>query len=633
MDGWNQTGDEDLHLSCPFSTIDPYMSVYLRPEDEIEIGQFRIMIKRDNLERAIHAGEIQVKSSGQTDIGLGNGEQQIKNEILESQTIADLPTSTPDPRLCHNSRTIETVIETPAASSRHQQPPINLSPIISSVAENAIKGKEDSQLWGSDPNNREIMSKLRSVAEPRARSSSSTRSTESKNGKESPTLIKTDTEAGQTVVNLYSESQDESSGSAVVPGEMINNFHADLQKTSPMPPGFSNGDTQNSTRDRGDLLLRAAAGSQERLSNQRPSSPVAEHSTYDHHVSNSNSPVQGISLSSLKPPRNASNKTPVRNGHKRKRDNDDSQGSMKSTIHVVIPTATHTSDSKSSSKKQKMKSTTPAQGVDGALAKRPKYNSTTPIADARLKSDTTQTTESSRESIDPSSSSLSTRSSSVNIGARILYASSTIVDKQTRLMSFLTKQKVKKASSIHECNFLCVGKGELKKTGNLVMAVVLGKPVITDEWVVQSVAQGELLDFDKFLARDAVREAEWGINLDQAIQRGKDGVKPLAGLSFYFSPTAKKELGRGYAELKDIATLAGAASVHGTLPKKSNNGLGLAAASVVIVAAENDRDLPTLGAGGWRCFSKDIVTVSVLRGGLNLESEEFLIGKGGMGGG
>lgn len=622
-DVWCQEGEERLNLPSSFSKIEPSVSVYLRPDDEIQIEQVRMKIKREDSKQAGLVGEIQVKSSGQTDIGSGNEEQQTNGEILESQITIDQLASTPNPQPSHHHRTIETVIETPAASSRHQQPPINLSPILSSIAENAIKGNEDSQFWGSDPNNREIMSRLKSVAEPRTRSSSPKRSAEPKNGDGNAALVETNIAAGENVIDLYSESQDQTTNFAIEPGKLTNNFQADLRQTSPIPLDVSKNDTQTSTRERGDLLLQAASGNQGRLSSQPPSSPEAKPSTYSPHVSNSAISVIDSRNTSQKSPTTVSITNSVHNELKRKRGANDSQDSTRNTIHVEIPMVVHAPDSKPVSKKQKKKPAAPAQGLNGSLAKRHKSNSTTPTAAARSKSTKSQDIESSRESIEPSSSTRSTRSSSLNFGAKILYASSTTVDKQSKLMSFLRKKKVKSVKSVNDCDFLCVGKGELKKTSNLVMAVVCGKQVINDDWVLQSAAEGELLDFDNFLARDAVREAEWGINLDQAIQRGKDGVKPLAGLAFYFSPAAKKELGKGYSELEGLAFLAGATSVQATLPKKSNNTPHFSTS--IVITAQNDRDLSTLTAGGWRCYSKDIMTLSILRGQLDADSDEFLI--------
>lgn len=603
--------------------IKPSASMYLRPDDEIEIEQVRMKITRDDLELRDHFNDIQVKSSGQIDVGSDSKEQHTWAESFEFSFPANPPISTPDQQLSLNQENIETVVETPAASSRHQQPSMKLSPILSSIAENAIKGNEDSESWGSDLSKGEILSQLKNVAEPYTRSPSPRGPIISKLDLEPPPAIQNSIQVSVDVVDLGSELQDEYSIFEVEPGRM-NDVHTDTRQSSPIPSDHPKNDTQNSTRERGDRLLQAAIGSQERLSNPPPSSPVAELSANGYESLKPTTDFPIIDSSGLESPNSTSNRSSLWNELKRKRDNDDSQGGRLKTVQVEIPMKEPASATKSVSKNRKRKLETPTQNFQETLTKKQKHNPTTPTPATKFKPAKSQKTQASRESIEPTSSSRSTRSSSINLGARVLFASSTTVDKQTKLMSFLGKQKIRKAKSVADCDFLCIGKGELKKTSNLVMAVVSGKQVISDDWVIQSAAEGELLETDSFLARDATREAEWGINLDQAIQRGKDGIKPLAGLSIHFSPAAKKELGKGYSELKDIAMLAGAASVQATLPRKSSQD-PFSSSSTIVITTHSDRDRPTLAAGGYRCYSKDIMTLSVLRGRLDAESDEFLI--------
>ena len=208
---------------------------------------------------------------------------------------------------------------------------------------------------------------------------------------------------------------------------------------------------------------------------------------------------------------------------------------------------------------------------------------------------------------------------------RVFFASSTSVSKTSKSMGFLKKQGIVNAKSVTDCDVLCIGNGDLKKTCNLVLAVMSGKQVINEDWVAQSFAKGELLDQNDFLARDPSKEAEWGTDLDEAIERGRQGVKPFLDFTLYFTSAAKKELGKGFSELKDIALHAGASSVQTTLPRKSDL---LDAPKTIIISAQNDGDLSGLEKGGWKTFKKDIVTLSALRGALDMDSDEFLVRNG-----
>ncbi|MCJ1346872.1 hypothetical protein MMC31_005091 [Peltigera leucophlebia] len=206
---------------------------------------------------------------------------------------------------------------------------------------------------------------------------------------------------------------------------------------------------------------------------------------------------------------------------------------------------------------------------------------------------------------------------------RVFFSSSTSIDRTSKRLTFLERNGVTKVNSVEECDILCVGKGELKKTGSLVLAVISGKEVITDDWISTSISKGELLDPRSFLAHDPTKEAEWKIDLSEAIERGRRGIKPFLNISCFFTSAAKKDLGKGFTDLKIIAIHAGAKSVQASIPRKPNQ-LG-DKSKTIIIAAQDDGELSALEEAGWRCFNKDIITLSVLRGTVDVESNEFLI--------
>ena len=238
-------------------------------------------------------------------------------------------------------------------------------------------------------------------------------------------------------------------------------------------------------------------------------------------------------------------------------------------------------------------------------------------------------------SVEPNSSMRSTRStaregpsnSSLSDAAiRIVFASSSTAGESKSFMKFLSSKGVKKVKSVHECTVLCVGK-ELKKTSKVILAVLLGKDIVTDSWVTDSVKGNDLLSIVPYLARDPKTEADWGISLEQAIYRGKKGLKALQDYTIHFTPSAKKELGKnGFDEVKEIVKCAGAKSVSSTLPKKSPEE----APSTIVVATPDGKELADLHKLGWRAYVKDIISLSVLRGKLDLESDEFLISEKGQ---
>ncbi len=252
-------------------------------------------------------------------------------------------------------------------------------------------------------------------------------------------------------------------------------------------------------------------------------------------------------------------------------------------------------------------------------------------AKGRTTSECQETPHSAGPSIEPSSSMRSTRStvredlSQLNVrddSIRILFSSSTAVSDSRAFMKFLSQQGIEKVQSVSQCTVLCVGKGELKKTSKLIMAIMLGKKVITDDWVTESARCNELQSIEKYLAQDSEREDEWGFNIRDAVGRGRQGLKILQDWAIIFTASAKKEVGKsGFSDLKEIATYAGAKSILATLPKKPPEELPF----TLVIGTVEDVDSPALGK--WKCYTRDIISLSVLRGSLEIDSEEFLVQK------
>ncbi|KAL9127013.1 MAG: hypothetical protein Q9217_004028 [Psora testacea] len=214
-------------------------------------------------------------------------------------------------------------------------------------------------------------------------------------------------------------------------------------------------------------------------------------------------------------------------------------------------------------------------------------------------------------------SSLSTEEASI----RVVFASSSAIGGSKQFTKFLRNQGIRIVDAIQDCSTLCVGKGELKKTSKMIMAVLLGKQIVTDDWVIDSAKAGKHLDVERYLARDKTKEAEWGIHLDEAIERGTHGVRPFHGWTIVFTRTAKKDAGKsGFDGLKDLAMMAGAKEVSCVLPKKPMEETP----RTLVIASGDDPSLAQLKRG-WRCFVREIMGISILRGVLDPSSDEFLV--------
>ncbi|KAL8704974.1 MAG: hypothetical protein Q9201_001871 [Fulgogasparrea decipioides] len=283
--------------------------------------------------------------------------------------------------------------------------------------------------------------------------------------------------------------------------------------------------------------------------------------------------------------------------------NAESQDSVRSTIHVDIPRMPQAADP------DVQLALSPVHEVDQSQESPNKSS---------LPRDIDSTPRSSVKSTEPPSSSVkSARSTGQKRVLRVVYASSTKIDEATVYTRFLRQQNVKQVKNVKDCDILCVGKGELKRTFNLILAILKGKQIVTDEWIVQSMKQDHMLETAGFIPDDP---AGWGTSVVDAIDRGRRESKPMQGWTINFTPSAKKELGKSWSELKELCLIAGAA-VQAMIPRKSPE----ASDPTIVVAASHEPDSVTLEERGWRVFNKDIITYSIIRGHVDASSDEFLV--------
>ena len=229
-----------------------------------------------------------------------------------------------------------------------------------------------------------------------------------------------------------------------------------------------------------------------------------------------------------------------------------------------------------------------------------------------------------------SSSTRSTRSTSSRkpiegYDMRIYFASSTTVQTRKDIKDFLKTSMIRTVKSPDKCTHFCVGsKGELKKTSNVVKAVMNGNQVTIDKWLTDSAAKGSLLDPNEYLPDTP---SEWNIDLAEAIQCGREGVSVLKDHLIFFTEDAKEALGDGYEDVRTIVLSAGA--VDARCVKRANiKGGEFGTSTIYIAKGEDDLDLDQCLAEGLKVFNRDIVLMSILRGKLDLDSDEFVVREG-----
>ncbi|KAF2759147.1 hypothetical protein EJ05DRAFT_334641 [Pseudovirgaria hyperparasitica] len=204
---------------------------------------------------------------------------------------------------------------------------------------------------------------------------------------------------------------------------------------------------------------------------------------------------------------------------------------------------------------------------------------------------------------------------------RVAFSSSSKILRTSAHRKFLTSVKCKVIDNALDEDFdiFCVGNDGLKKTGQLLMSVALGRHLVTDHWVTESSKTGYLLAAEHFLPSDPEHEDEWGMRI--ADIAGDCRTELFADIIVYITPAAKKAYGAGFKEIEKVLRTAGAKEVV----SGSHRDLDEETKYCVIVNEKSDYDASALQQAGHNLYSKDIISLSILRGHLDLTSAEFRI--------
>ncbi|KAJ4376216.1 hypothetical protein N0V83_001498 [Neocucurbitaria cava] len=199
---------------------------------------------------------------------------------------------------------------------------------------------------------------------------------------------------------------------------------------------------------------------------------------------------------------------------------------------------------------------------------------------------------------------------------RVAFSHSAITG-NTQAIKFLKKHKGIVVESISDdCNILCVRQGTLTKTMKLLEAIALGIPIVTDKWLLDSAKAGHLLALREHRPSVSKQEEEWNFKLDKVWGTPQ---APFEGYTIHFTP----ELRKSYADFKEIEQVCETVGAKVATKKPSRDEK-----LVVLAKGDKDKELAKLMQEGFTCYTKDLLTNSILRGQVDLDSDEFMINAG-----
>lgn len=154
----------------------------------------------------------------------------------------------------------------------------------------------------------------------------------------------------------------------------------------------------------------------------------------------------------------------------------------------------------------------------------------------------------------------------------------------------------------------------------VIQAIALGIPIVTDKWLSESAKAEAFLDLSSFKPSVVEQETEWGFSLENVWGAAQT---PFKGYSIYFTPTLRKTYSN-FQEMDRVCQTVGAKVVSKRTGKTDK---------VIVLAIEKgDPDADKMMADGETCYHKDLLTTSILRGSLDLDSDEFKLNAKSVGG-
>ena len=192
--------------------------------------------------------------------------------------------------------------------------------------------------------------------------------------------------------------------------------------------------------------------------------------------------------------------------------------------------------------------------------------------------------------------------------------------KDTKAKKWLSRHGVAISDDIpgKRANFFCVvGNGELATTAKVLCSLALGKRVVADQWIEDSMKDDRFLDLDDYIHDDLAETA--------GIDRGELFKKK----TLFITDAQMKAYGEGIGDIKGLATAVGAWKVESGSVRK---GSSMPAAGTIFLGGDcNDQDALNLTKAGHIVYQKALLTQSIIKGEL-LVDDELLRAEIGYGG-
>jgi hypothetical protein len=158
--------------------------------------------------------------------------------------------------------------------------------------------------------------------------------------------------------------------------------------------------------------------------------------------------------------------------------------------------------------------------------------------------------------------------------------------------------------------------GDLRKTPKVLLAIAHGIPIVTDKWLLDSAKATHFLSVSAYKLSAPKQEKHWNFKLDDILAQPQT---PFEDHTIHFTKSLKAYY-KPFTEIEAVCKAAGA-KVTSSRMKKTGD-------SIVLALDNEDPEAQKLMQDGVKCYHRDLIAYSIVRGSLDLDSDEFRIGGG-----
>jgi hypothetical protein len=172
---------------------------------------------------------------------------------------------------------------------------------------------------------------------------------------------------------------------------------------------------------------------------------------------------------------------------------------------------------------------------------------------------------------------------------------------------------------INFADYGSIGKGTLKITSKLLNAKCYGIPIVDENWITECAKTKEEVDHKLFLADGEASKNKLPSNWSHGVAT----PKIFNGKAVYLTQVLKKVYGTKYLEMSELIKSLGATktvSINVAGVEKDHDVVG---DMIVVGAGNDDKDAILLAEKEFPVYNKELISWSILRGALDLNSDEF----------